>query len=108
MRCCRLGRASLVGVLLLLPGVAHAQSTIAGTVRDTTGAVLPGVSVEASSSALIEKTRSAVTDGQGRYTLPELRPGTYTVTFTLQGFSTVKREGIEVQASTNVPINADL
>jgi hypothetical protein len=97
-----------VGTLLLLPGIASAQSSIAGVVRDTTGALLPGVDVEASSPALIEKTRSAVTDGQGRYSLTELRPGIYTVTFTLSGFSTVRREGIEVQASTNVPINAEL
>ncbi len=101
-------RVAVVGGLLLLPASAWAQSTIAGVVRDTTGALLPGVDVEASSPALIEKTRSAVTDGQGRYTLPELRPGIYTVIFTLSGFSTVQREGIEVQASTNVPINAEL
>ena len=108
MPCCRLGPALFVGALLLFPSLARAQSTIAGTVRDTSGAVLPGVNVEASSPALIEKTRSAVTDGQGRYTLPELRPGTYTVTFTLEGFSTVRRDDIEVQASTNVPINAEM
>lgn len=109
MRCLRgVRHVAVVGVLLLLPSVVAAQSTIAGVVRDTTGALLPGVDVEASSPALIEKTRSAVTDGQGRYSLTELRPGIYTVTFTLSGFSTVRREGIEVQASTNVPINADL
>ena len=108
MQCCRLGRTLLVGALLLVPGLAGAQSTIAGVVRDTSGAVLPGVSVEASSPALIEKTRDAVTDGQGRYTLPELRPGIYIVTFTLQGFSTVRRENIQVEASTNVPINAEM
>jgi len=109
MRCLRgVQRVAVVGGFLLLPGVAWAQSTIAGVVRDTTGALLPGVSVEASSPALIEQTRSAVTDGQGRYALPELRPGIYVVTFSLQGFSTVRREGIEVQASTNVPINAEL
>src|SRR5262245_52237588 len=108
MRFCWSGCALLVGLLLLGPGVVHAQSTIAGTVRDTTGALLPGVNVEASSEALIEKTRAAVTDGQGRYTLPELRPGVYVVTFTLQGFTSVRREGVEVQASTNVPINAEL
>ena len=109
MRCFRqLGRLALVGLLLVLPTAAWAQSSIAGVVIDTTGAVLPGVSVEASSPALIEKTRSAVTDGQGRYTLPDLRPGMYTVTFTLDGFTAVRREGIEVQASTNVPINVEL
>lgn len=108
MQCCQLARALLVGTMLLVPALAHAQSQIAGTVRDTSGAILPGVNVEAASPALIEKTRSAVTDGQGRYTLTELRPGVYTVTFSLEGFSTVRREGIEVQASTNVPINADM
>jgi hypothetical protein len=109
MRCLRrLGLPALVGLVVLVPGAARAQSTIAGTVLDTTGGVLPGVTVEASSPALIEKTRTAVTDGQGRYTLPELRPGVYTVTFALQGFAIVRREGIEVQASTNVPINVEL
>src|SRR5262249_24038143 len=82
----------------LVPAAALAQSTttgaIAGIVRDTTGAVLPGVTVEASSPALIEKTRSVVTDSQGYYKIIDLRPGTYTVTFSLEGFSTYKREGI--------------
>src|SRR5262245_35127312 len=68
--------------------------SIAGVVRDTSGAVLPGVTVEASSPALIEKSRSVVTDGQGRYTVVDLRPGTYSVAFTLPGFATVRREGI--------------
>src|SRR5690349_19774420 len=79
----------LVGVCLaLLPAIASAQtSSIAGTVRDTSGAVLPGVTVEVSSPVLIEKTRSAVTDGSGQYKIIELRPGTYSVTFTLPGFS---------------------
>lgn len=78
--------------LLLLPGTALAQSAtsgaIAGEVRDTTGAVLPGVVVEAASPSLIEKVRTVVTDGQGRYQIVELRPGTYTVIFTLTGFNT--------------------
>jgi hypothetical protein len=108
MQCGWFVRTALAGTLLTVPALAHAQSQIAGTVRDTSGGVLPGVSVEASSPALIEKTRSAITDGQGRYTLPELRPGVYTVIFTLQGFTTVRREGVEVQASTNVPINAEM
>ena len=64
-------------VLLLVPTLASAQATIAGTVRDTSGAVLPGVTVEASSPALIEKARTAVTDGSGQYQVVNLRPGTY-------------------------------
>src|ERR1051326_2697055 len=69
-------------------------ASIAGLVTDTSGAVLPGVLVEASSPVLIEKVRTGTTDGTGRYTITELRPGTYSATFTLNGFATVKREGI--------------
>jgi hypothetical protein len=94
--------------LLFLPGSASAQSTIAGLVTDATGGVLPGVTVEASSPALIEKVRTGTTDGQGRYSIVDLRPGVYAVTFTLPGFNTVKRDGIEVASNTNVPINAEL
>ena len=71
----------VVAVLALFPGVAAAQSTISGVVADASGGVLPGVTVEASSPALIEKTRSVATDGQGRYSIIDLRPGVYTVTF---------------------------
>jgi len=100
-------------VLFLLPGVpaAFAQGqtgSIAGNVKDSTGAVLPGVTVEASSPALIEKTRTAVTDGQGAYKIVDLRPGTYTVTFTLTGFSTTKREGIELTTAFTANVNAEL
>src|SRR5207247_597782 len=109
MRCLRqVGRVALVAAFLILPHAAWAQSTIAGVVRDSSGAVLPGVTVEASSTLLIEKVRAAVTDGQGRYTIIELRPGSYSVTFTLPGFSTVRRDGIEVEASASVPINAEM
>src|SRR5262245_47761775 len=73
---------------LLLPHPALAQSAIAGQVADTSGGVLPGVTVEAASPALIEGTRTAISDGQGRYSIENLRPGTYKVTFTLPGFST--------------------
>src|SRR5204862_7649234 len=89
--------------------VASAQtSAIAGTVKDTSGAVLPGVTVEASSPALIEKVRSAVTDGNGQYKIEALRPGVYTVTFTLPGFSIVKRENVELTSDFTATINADL
>jgi len=98
----------LVVVLGLFPGVAAAQSTISGVVTDSSGAVLPGVTVEAASPALIEKTRSALTDDQGRFTIIELRPGVYSVTFTLAGFRPVSREGIQVTANVSVPVNAEL
>ena len=91
----------------VLHGVAYAQG-IAGVVRDTSGGVMPGVTVEASSPALIEKTRSAVTDSDGRYSLIDLRPGTYTVTFSLVGFATVKREGVELTGGFTASINADM
>ncbi|HMF95650.1 MAG TPA: carboxypeptidase-like regulatory domain-containing protein, partial [Vicinamibacterales bacterium] len=82
--------------LVLTPAAAHAQSTLTGVARDTSGAVLPGVTVEAASPVLIEKTRSAVTDSTGSYRIVDLRPGVYTLTFTLAGFSIVKRENIEL------------
>src|SRR6266705_1904186 len=88
-------------VLLLLPSSAYAQFSGAfpGVVKDASGGVLPGVTVEAASPALIEKVRSVVTDDTGQYRIVDLRPGTYSVTFTLPGFSTVKREGIELDGS---------
>lgn len=98
----------VLGVSLLVPSIAHAQGTIAGLVTDTTGAILPGATVEASSPALIEGTRSTVTDGQGRYQIPDLRPGTYRVTYTLTGFRTVVREGIELTAGFTASINIQL
>jgi hypothetical protein len=99
--------AGLIG--LVLPTIAAAQgASIAGVVRDASGGVLPGVTVEAASPALIEKVRTVVTDGSGQYRIVDLRPGTYTVTFTLVGFSTVKREGIELQGTMTAAINADL
>lgn len=96
-------------VLCLLPAVVFAQSgTIAGTVKDTTGALLPGVTVEAESPALIEKVRTTITDSQGEYKIVDLRPGTYTVTFSLSGFSVIKREGIELTSSMTANVTAEL
>src|SRR5689334_19753356 len=99
---------ALVAGFAVAPSTALAQASIAGTVKDSSDALLPGVTVEASSPALIEKTRSAVTDGTGQYRIENLRPGTYTVTFTLQGFTTVRREGIELTGSFTANVNADL
>ena len=97
-----------IGILLVLPVPAHAQSAIAGQVTDATGAVLPGVTVEASSPALIEGARTAVTDTQGRYAIEALRPGIYKVAFTLQGFSVLIRDDIELVSNFTAPINAQL
>ena len=101
----------LVWCVLFLPAAAWAQSetgNIAGVVRDTSGAVLPGVTVEAASPALIEKVRLAVTNGQGLYRIVDLRPGPYTVTFTLTGFSTLRRDGIELTTSFTATVNAEM
>jgi hypothetical protein len=97
-----------LGFLALTPTVARAQSAIAGTVKDESGSILPGVTVEAASDVLIEKTRSAVTDGEGRFQIIDLRPGTYVITFTLTGFQTVKREGVNLPAEFTATINADM
>ncbi len=94
--------------LVILPASSFAQATLAGVVKDASGAVLPGVTVEAASPALIEKTRSATTDGTGQYQIVDLRPGTYSVTFTLAGFAVVKREGVPVTGAGVLTINADL
>src|SRR5436190_11557091 len=95
--------------LALLPMAASAQaSTIAGTVRDTSGAVLPGVTVEVASPARIEKVRTATTDGSGQFQITQQRPGSYTVTFTLPGFTVVRREGVELTSDFTATINADL
>src|SRR5215471_6609869 len=93
----------LIAFLVLVASTASAQSVIAGVVRDTSGAVLPGVTVEASSDVLIEKSRTVTTDGDGRYSIVDLRPGTYQIVFTLPGFSTFKRNDVIVPSNVTVP-----
>jgi hypothetical protein len=95
-------------VLLMVPTVVWAQATITGTARDTSGAVLPGVTVEAASPALIERVRSVITDSTGQYRIVDLRSGTYRVTFTLPGFSTFRREGVELSGAFNATIDAQM
>jgi carboxypeptidase family protein len=104
----RVAAAAIAGVLLL-PGVARAQdSGIAGVAKDATGGVLPGVTVTVTSPALIEQQRTAVTDAEGRYIVTQLRPGVYKVTFSLQGFSTVVRDGINLSAGFTANVEAEL
>ncbi len=100
--------ASLALAGVMVTSVAHAQSAIAGTVRDTSGGVLPGVTVEATSPALIERIRVTTTDAGGQYRVVDLRPGTYSVTFRLPGFATVVREGIRLEADFTAPLNVEL
>jgi hypothetical protein len=95
-------------ILLFLPSAAAAQAVITGVVKDSSGSVLPGVTVEAASPVLIEKLRSVVSDDTGQYRIVSLPPGTYTITFTLPGFSTVKRDGIELTGTFVATVNADL
>src|SRR5712691_5561532 len=97
--------------LVFLPAIGWAQAatgTIAGLVRDTSGAVMPGVTVEAASPVLIERVRAVTTDNQGLYRIVDLRPGSYTVTFTLPGFSTFRRDGIELSTGFTATVNAEL
>ena len=99
-------------VTLVAPREIRAQgigaASIVGVVRDTSGAVLPGVTVEAASPVLIEKVRTTVTDAEGRYQIAELRPGAYSVTFTLPGFATFRRDGLELSSNFVATVNADL
>src|SRR3954470_14065551 len=101
-------RLAVAAAIVLLPTLAFAQAALTGTVKDASGAVLPGVTVEASSPALIEKTKSAVTDGTGQYRVVDLRPGTYSLTFTLPGFTTVKREGLELTGASTLTIAVEM
>src|SRR5215831_18299145 len=96
-----------LGVVTASAPIALAQSTISGVVRDMSGAVMSGVSVEAASDALIERSRAVVTAGDGRYTIVDVRPGEYIITFTLPGFATVKRE-VTVPANISVPVDAEM
>ena len=95
-------------VVTALPAWAQVDSGVAGVVSDATGAVLPGVTVEASSPALIEGVRVSITDGAGRYNITALRPGTYSVTFTLPGFSTFVRDGIELTGGFTANVNGEM
>src|SRR5688572_28021025 len=94
--------------IALLPAITFAQAVIAGAVKDTSGAVLPGVTVEAASPALIEKVRTAVSDGNGLYRIEDLRPGTYAVTFTLPGFATYKRDGVVLTGSFTAAVDGEM
>src|SRR3954454_4482916 len=106
----RVMRTVVLVASLLGPSIASAQSnsSIAGVVKDGTGAVIPGATVEAASPALIEKVRTAVTDAAGQYKIVNLVPGVYSVTFSLTGFNTVKREGIELTGAFTASVNADM
>jgi hypothetical protein len=105
----RIPASLLVAIgFLVTARVAMAQSAVAGVVKDTTGALLPGVTVEASSPALIEKVKTAVSNEAGQYRIVDLRPGTYSVTFTLAGFTTVVRQGILLEANFTAPINVEM
>src|SRR5689334_6111057 len=106
----RTARAVSLAVLLfvLAPAAAFAQASITGVVKDPSGAVLPGVTVEVSSPELIERSRNATTDEGGRYRIVDLRPGTYTVTFSLQGFSALRREGVALQGAAVATVDAEM
>jgi hypothetical protein len=94
--------------VVLVPVMAHAQGSITGTVRDSSGGVLPGVTVEAASPVLIERVRSVTTDATGQYRIVDLRPGTYAIIFTLTGFATVRQEGIELTGSFTATVNGEM
>ncbi len=108
MRIAQKVQFGLLAAMLVAPPLVHAQAALTGTARDTSAAVLPGVTVEAASPALIEKVRTTVTDAGGRYQLVDLRPGTYTVTFTLAGFGTSKREGVTLSGTSVTTVDAEM
>ncbi|MGC4081891.1 MAG: carboxypeptidase-like regulatory domain-containing protein [Vicinamibacterales bacterium] len=99
---------ALTMFLFLLPASTQAQSGFAGIVKDATGGALPGVTVEASSDVLIERTRTVITDGEGQYRLIDLRPGTYALTYSLAGFSTIKRDGVQLPADFVAAVNIEM
>src|SRR5947199_9472971 len=103
-----LGVLLTLAALVLIPSVASAQGAITGVVKDASGGVLPGVTVEASSPVLIERIRSVVANDGGQYRIVDLRPGTYSLTFSLPGFSTVLREGIELSGTFVATVNAEM
>src|ERR1700675_1647288 len=98
----------ILAAAVLLPSLAFAQGTLTGTVRDESGGVVPGVTVEASSPALIEKVRTALTDSAGQYRITGLNSGTYSLTFRLSGFNIVKREDIELSGTATLTIPVDM
>ena len=108
----RIAQVGFLGLayLILWSATVSAQEAagIAGLVRDTSGAVMPGVTVEAASEVLIEKVRTVTTDGEGRYKIVDLRPGSYTVTFSLTGFGSVKRDGVVLTGGFTATVNTDL
>jgi hypothetical protein len=108
MRMSGISRAMLIASVVVCPAIVSAQSSIVGTVRDTSGAVLPGVTIEASSPALIERVRSATTDSQGTFNIIDLRPGLYAVTFTLSGFKTSRQENLQLPAAFTATVNGVL
>jgi hypothetical protein len=107
---CALTRALWLAalILVLLPASSLAQSGLSGVVKDTSGAVMPGVTVEAASPALIERTRTVVSDAQGRFSIIDLRPGTYKVSFSLEGFRTVIHDNLELPSNFTATVNAEL
>src|SRR5215217_1396401 len=100
--------ASIAVLMVLMPAPVFGQGAFGGVVRDASGGVLPGVTVEAASPALIERVRTATTDASGQYLIVDLRPGVYSLTFSLTGFSTLKREQLVLSAGVTLPINAEL